>query len=84
MSFDDYLKHFDKMEICNLGPDVMDEIYQMTGIAVEDAGYRRWNTRTHLGVWSGETAGGCRNFLGMKFIEGLSIAPRWEFPPDRT
>ncbi|MFH4982975.1 hypothetical protein AB6A40_009684 [Gnathostoma spinigerum] len=61
MSFDDFLRYFDKMEICNLGPDVMDEISQMTGINVDEAGYKRWNTRTHLGIWSGESAGGCRN-----------------------
>ncbi|VDK29729.1 unnamed protein product [Anisakis simplex] len=61
MSFDDFMKHYDKMEICNLGPDVMEEVRQMTGVAMEDA--KHWNARSHLGIWSGETAGGCRNFL---------------------
>lgn len=27
MSFDDFLKNFEKLEICNLGPDVMEEVY---------------------------------------------------------
>lgn len=26
MSFDDFMRYFEKMEICNLGPDVMDEV----------------------------------------------------------
>ncbi|VDK78161.1 unnamed protein product [Onchocerca ochengi] len=63
MSYDDFMRHFNKMEICNLGPDVMDEVREMTGVSMEDAGYRRWNTRCHLGAWIGETAGGCRNYL---------------------
>lgn len=63
MSFDDFMRYFDKMEICNLGPDVMEEVREMTGVSMEDAGYKRWNARTHLGAWYGETAGGCRNYL---------------------
>ncbi|VDO10476.1 unnamed protein product [Brugia timori] len=65
MSFDDFMRYFNKMEICNLGPDVMDEVREMTGVSMEDAGYGRWNTRCHLGAWIGDTAGGCRNYLGM-------------------
>uniref|UniRef100_A0A915PM08 Calpain catalytic domain-containing protein n=1 Tax=Setaria digitata TaxID=48799 RepID=A0A915PM08_9BILA len=63
MSFDDFMRYFNKMEICNLGPDVMDEVREMTGVSMEDVGYRRWNTRCHLGAWIGDTAGGCRNYL---------------------
>ncbi|KAK6105467.1 Calpain cysteine protease family protein [Brugia pahangi] len=63
MSFDDFMRYFNKMEICNLGPDVMDEVREMTGVSMEDAGYGRWNTRCHLGAWIGDTAGGCRNYL---------------------
>ncbi|VDN51412.1 unnamed protein product [Dracunculus medinensis] len=63
MSFQDFMKHFDKMEICNLGPDVMDEVTEMTGVSMSQAGYKTWNARTHLGVWSGQSAGGCRNYL---------------------
>ena len=65
MSFDDYLRYFDKMEICNLGPDVMDDVQEMTGVSMEEAGMKKWNTRTHLGVWDRHSAGGCRNFLGL-------------------
>lgn len=68
MSFNDYMHYFDKMEICNLGPDVMDEVRQMTGVSMEDAGYKRWNARTHLGAWYGETAGGCRNYLSKRSL----------------
>ncbi|KAK6015500.1 calpain family cysteine protease, partial [Ostertagia ostertagi] len=32
MTFEDFMRNFEKMEICNLGPDVMDEVYQMTGV----------------------------------------------------
>uniref|UniRef100_A0A0N5AK25 Calpain catalytic domain-containing protein n=1 Tax=Syphacia muris TaxID=451379 RepID=A0A0N5AK25_9BILA len=63
MSFDDFLHFYDKMEICNLGPDVMNDVESMTGISITNALYKQWNTRTHLGVWDGSTAGGCRNFL---------------------
>uniref|UniRef100_A0A915DFL9 Calpain catalytic domain-containing protein n=1 Tax=Ditylenchus dipsaci TaxID=166011 RepID=A0A915DFL9_9BILA len=49
MSFNDFMDNFEKMEICNLGPDVMEEVKQMTGVN---------------GSWrQGQTAGGCRNFL---------------------
>lgn len=65
MSFDDFMRHFNRMEICNLGPDVMDEVQDMTGMSMENAGYGRWNTRCHLGAWIGRTAGGCRNYLGV-------------------
>jgi hypothetical protein len=62
MSFDDFMRNFEKMEICNLGPDVMDEIYQMTGVRATNT---VWTVQQHDGVWiRGSTAGGCRNYLG--------------------
>jgi len=61
MSYQDFMKNFEKMEICNLGPDVMEEITQMTGV---DAKKETWATNSHDGSWRrGQTAGGCRNFL---------------------
>ena len=32
MSFSDFIKEFEKLEVCNLGPEVMDEIQAMTGV----------------------------------------------------
>ncbi|WKX99328.1 hypothetical protein Q1695_014311 [Nippostrongylus brasiliensis] len=61
MSFDDFMRNFEKMEICNLGPDVMNEIYEMTG--VRETG-TVWATNTFDGAWvRNRTAGGCRNFI---------------------
>jgi len=61
MSYDDFVANFEKMEICNLGPEVMQEIQQMTGV---DASHQTWKAISHEGSWrKGQTAGGCRNFL---------------------
>uniref|UniRef100_A0A158Q8T4 Calpain catalytic domain-containing protein n=1 Tax=Elaeophora elaphi TaxID=1147741 RepID=A0A158Q8T4_9BILA len=61
MSFNDFVRYFEKMEICNLGPEVMDEVYQMTGV---QSSQNAWATYTHSGAWvANETAGGCRNYI---------------------
>ncbi|KAK6741722.1 hypothetical protein RB195_009537 [Necator americanus] len=61
MSFEDYMRNFEKMEICNLGPDVMDEVYQMTGVRAPGT---VWAANTHDGAWiANQTAGGCRNYI---------------------
>ncbi|KAE9411783.1 hypothetical protein Angca_004674, partial [Angiostrongylus cantonensis] len=61
MSFEDFMRNFEKMEICNLGPDVMDEVYQMTGVR---AASNTWAANTHDGAWiRNQTAGGCRNYI---------------------
>ncbi|KAM4828473.1 LOW QUALITY PROTEIN: calpain-9 [Thomomys bottae] len=53
MAFEDFKAHFDKVEICNLTPD-----------ALEDDSLRPWEVTVHQGSWvRGSTAGGCRNFL---------------------
>ncbi|XP_028623578.1 calpain-9 isoform X3 [Grammomys surdaster] len=53
MAFEDFKTHFDKVEICNLTPD-----------ALEDNALHRWEVTIHQGSWvRGSTAGGCRNFL---------------------
>ncbi|XP_010192962.1 PREDICTED: calpain-9 isoform X2 [Mesitornis unicolor] len=53
MKFEDFKVHFDKVEICNLTPD-----------ALEDSTAHKWEVTVHHGSWvRGSTAGGCRNFL---------------------
>ncbi|XP_066467506.1 calpain-9 isoform X2 [Tiliqua scincoides] len=53
MKFDDFQSHFDKVEICNLTPD-----------ALEDNAVHKWEVTVHQGSWvRGATAGGCRNFI---------------------
>ncbi|KAM5301725.1 calpain-9 isoform 2-T2 [Glossophaga mutica] len=53
MAFSDFTAHFDKVEICNLTPD-----------ALEEDTLHRWEVTVHQGSWvRGSTAGGCRNFL---------------------
>ncbi|XP_009075533.1 PREDICTED: calpain-9 [Acanthisitta chloris] len=53
MKFEDFKVHFDKVEICNLTPD-----------ALEDNAGHKWEVTIHQGSWvRGSTAGGCRNFL---------------------
>lgn len=54
MAFKDFKAHFDKVEICNLTPD-----------ALEENALHKWEVTVHQGSWvRGSTAGGCRNFLG--------------------
>lgn len=54
MSFDDFLKNFDHLEICNLSPDCL----------ISDKKNVLWNLKEFEGRWVDEiSAGGCRNFL---------------------
>ncbi|MBZ3879390.1 Calpain-9 [Sciurus carolinensis] len=53
MAFEDFRAHFDKVELCNLTPD-----------ALQEDALHRWEVAVHQGSWvRGSTAGGCRNFL---------------------
>uniref|UniRef100_A0AC34QAZ6 Peptidase C2 calpain large subunit domain-containing protein n=1 Tax=Panagrolaimus sp. JU765 TaxID=591449 RepID=A0AC34QAZ6_9BILA len=46
---------------CNLGPDVNEEVAEMTGVK---AGQHAWAVNSHDGSWkNGTSAGGCRNYL---------------------
>lgn len=57
MSFQDWLKHFDRVEICNLTPDSLTEEQIL-------AGKKKWEVTSIEGEWTkGLTAGGCRNNL---------------------
>uniref|UniRef100_UPI00358DDE6F calpain-2 catalytic subunit-like n=1 Tax=Myxine glutinosa TaxID=7769 RepID=UPI00358DDE6F len=52
MSFDDWLRQYSRLEICNLTPDTLD-----------DDGLKHWHSVTYPGSWvRGSSAGGCRNF----------------------
>ncbi|XP_031627409.1 calpain-A [Contarinia nasturtii] len=57
MSFQDFMKYFDRVEICNLSPDSLTE-EQISGTKL------RWEMSVFEGEWiQGATAGGCRNYL---------------------
>jgi len=64
MSYQDFLSHFSRLEICNLNPDSLQE----------EPG-KKWEMSVFEGEWvRGITAGGCRNYLG-KFIKPTQISP---------
>lgn len=57
MSFQDWMKHFDRVELCNLSPDSLSE-------EQANSGKKRWEMSVFEGEWTtGLTAGGCRNYL---------------------
>ncbi|MEQ2215251.1 hypothetical protein XENOCAPTIV_029624 [Xenoophorus captivus] len=52
MSFSDFLREFNRLEICNLTAD-----------ALQNTQMKKWNTALFGGEWRrGSTAGGCRNY----------------------
>ncbi|ETE62278.1 Calpain-2 catalytic subunit, partial [Ophiophagus hannah] len=52
MSFSDFLRHYSRLEICNLTPDTL---------ATDK--YKKWRLNLMDGNWrKGSTAGGCRNY----------------------
>ncbi|KAK2843395.1 hypothetical protein Q7C36_011610 [Tachysurus vachellii] len=53
MSFDDFMKNYTKIEICNMTPDALD-----------DDKLHKWTVSVNEGRWvRGCSAGGCRNYL---------------------
>lgn len=57
MSYRDFTRYFDRIEICNLSPDSLSE-------EAVNRGKLRWEMSTFEGEWAvGSTAGGCRNYL---------------------
>ncbi|XP_049632611.1 calpain-2 catalytic subunit [Suncus etruscus] len=52
MSFGDFLRHYSRLEICNLTPDTL-----------TSESYKKWKLTKMDGSWRrGSTAGGCRNY----------------------
>lgn len=74
MSYLDFIKHFSKLEICNLSPDTLQS---------DEVGH--WNYYQFEGMWRiGSTAGGCRNHLGWtdlwkKFLQFRAQRPALVF-----
>lgn len=54
MSFKDFTRYWDQLEICNLSPDSLDDDFKV-----------KWEVASFNGAWdSGSgSAGGCRNFI---------------------
>ncbi|MEQ2284161.1 Calpain-9, partial [Ameca splendens] len=53
MEFEDFKRNYDKVEICNMSPDALD-----------DDTKRNWEVNIFEGNWiRGSTAGGCRNYV---------------------
>ena len=56
MSYQDFVKNYQKLEICNLGAD------SLTDMSSAD---KRWEMTANDGCWKKRVnAGGCRNYLG--------------------
>jgi len=57
MSYQDFVKHYQKLEICNLGADALTD---------PQSASKRWEMTLANGSWQKRvSAGGCRNYLGM-------------------
>lgn len=72
MSFSDFLRHYSRLEICNLTPDTL----------TSDS-YKKWKLTKMDGNWRrGSTAGGCRNYPSEDPGPTLiSCLPAWPILP---
>lgn len=58
MSERDFMKEFDRLEICNLSPDSLDDHMLL------ESSKKKWKVATYEGSWvRGVSAGGCCNYL---------------------
>ncbi|CAH1105386.1 unnamed protein product [Psylliodes chrysocephalus] len=58
ISYKDFMKHFSRLEICNLNPDSLSEE------ELQEGHKKKWEMSVYEGEWvRGVTAGGCRNYL---------------------
>ena len=74
MSFSDFLRHYSRLEICNLTPDTL----------TSDT-YKKWKLTKMDGNWRrGSTAGGCRNYPSEPPHPNLTLGcctPAWQLRP---
>lgn len=69
MSFSDFLRHYSRVEICNLTPDTL-----------TSESYKKWKLTKMDGSWRrGSTAGGCRNYPSKALPRALAV-PRTTGP----
>lgn len=67
MAFQDFIKNYTRLEICNLTPDALD-----------DDKLHKWAVSVNEGRWiRGCSAGGCRNYPGMCLVVIHICAPFW-------
>uniref|UniRef100_A0A672LCR4 Calpain-2 catalytic subunit n=1 Tax=Sinocyclocheilus grahami TaxID=75366 RepID=A0A672LCR4_SINGR len=74
MSFSDFLRHYSRVEICNLTPD-----------ALSDDSINKWALSKFDGNWrKGSTAGGCRNYPNSFYMNPQFLIKMEEQDDDPT
>uniref|UniRef100_A0A915J9G3 Calpain catalytic domain-containing protein n=1 Tax=Romanomermis culicivorax TaxID=13658 RepID=A0A915J9G3_ROMCU len=60
MNYYDFVKHFDKLDMCHLGPENAQET---TSVSDSKTDMTTWQAAKHINEWlANKSAGGCRNF----------------------